>query len=232
MTQGARVYAVGDIHGRLDLLDALQRKIATDWAAAPVANGSIVYLGDYVDRGSDSAGVVELLLSPAPENLPSVYLLGNHEKMLLNFHRGAGPRGWLSNGGDATLISYGLSEAEIANLDDAHLREEFHHCLPRRHLSFFESLTLVHCAGDYCFVHAGLRPGVPLDRQDRDDMIWIRDRFLDSDADFGKIVIHGHTIAAKIDWRANRIGIDTGAYYSGRLTCLVLEGTERRILQT
>lgn len=229
---GMRVYAIGDIHGRLDLLRLLEEKILMDWSPSRIEQGLIVYLGDYVDRGPNSRGVIESLLSGPPGNLQTVHLLGNHEQLLLDFLGEAEPRMWLSNGGDSTLSSYGVGEAAIAQNDSGRLREAFRELLPARHLSFLNSLKRMHFVGDFCFVHAGVRPGVALEQQNADDVIWVRDLFLDSKADFGKIIVHGHSIAPQVDWRANRIGIDTGAYYSDRLTCLVLEGAERRILQT
>jgi serine/threonine protein phosphatase 1 len=227
---GDRVYAIGDIHGRLDLLRSLHEQIRADWLTRPGARGTIVYLGDYVDRGSDSRGVVDDLLEAPPCGMTPVYLRGNHEQMLLDFLDG-GPSGmWLSNGGEATLSSYGLSRPAIAGGEL--LRDQFRHLLPRHHLEFLRALIPMYCIGDYCFVHAGVRPGVPLELQDINELIWIRGLFLDSDTDFGKIVVHGHSITPQVEWRTNRIGIDTGAYLSGRLTCLVLDGADRRILQT
>lgn len=222
---GLRIYAIGDIHGRSDLMDELHGRIVADAAARPAAHCRIVYLGDYVDRGPDSRGVIERLLAPAPDGFERVALLGNHEAMLLDAlaDRYAADH-WLRNGGGATLQSYGLPAASSTL---AFLR-----ALPRLHRGFLERLALSHRAGAYHFVHAGIEPGVPLDAQPREALIWIRGRFLDSTADHGAVVVHGHTPVDAVEWRPNRIGIDTGAYFTGRLTALVLEGDGSRLLQT
>lgn len=234
--RGARVYAVGDIHGRADLLRALHAVILRD--ADRAAGGSrrtIVYLGDYIDRGADSRGVVEMLAAAPLPGFEHVHLLGNHDHWLLEFVAGRGSGiGWLLNGGDRTLESYGVvlpyAPAAEADLDPA--RAALRRRLPARHMAFFEGLAPSHREGDYLFVHAGIRPGVALERQSPDDLMWIREEFLDSDLDHGSIVVHGHTPATEVQSRPNRIGIDTGAFATGRLTCLVLEDDERRVLQT
>ena len=233
---GTRVYAVGDIHGRSDLLDVLLADIAADFRADPLPRGLVVFLGDYVDRGHDVRGAVERLMAGPPAGLDAVYLKGNHEDFMLRFLAdGNFGEGWLMNGGGATLASYGATESDdmfdaLWHLDET--RRRFAGALPADHLAFFEGLGLWHREGDYLFVHAGLRPGVPLDAQSAEDLMWIRDDFLYSEADFGAIVVHGHTPRPDAVFRANRIGIDTMAYRSGRLTCLVLEGAERRLIDT
>jgi len=235
---GSRVYAVGDIHGRADLLDDLHRLIAEDAAGAAAARRVIVYLGDYIDRGFESRRVIETLIGRPPDGFEAVHLLGNHEQALLDFLDDvrAGPA-WMSFGGDATLVSYAVGLP--ASLDrDARLevaRTDLKRKLPDAHLAFLRGLPTHHVEGDYLFVHAGVRPGVPLADQTREDLIWIREPFLGSTADHGHVVVHGHTIHPDIgspDLRPNRIGVDTGAYLSGHLTCVVLDGTERRFLQT
>lgn len=230
--EGMRVYAIGDIHGRLDLLRSLREQILLDWTSSPAAQGVVVFLGDYVDRGPDSRGVIESLLADRLEDLQTVHLLGNHEQLLLQFLAGGEHETWMVNCGYSTMSSYGVDDRAIALGDTAAMRESFRQLLPQAHLDFLSSLKAMHFLGDYCFVHAGVRPGVPLARQKEAEVIWIRKLFLESEEDFGKIVVHGHSIAPEVAWRPNRIGIDTGAYYSDQLTCLVLEGTERRILQT
>ena len=233
---GMAVYAIGDIHGRSDLLAELHRRIETDADRGDVAQAVVVYLGDYVDRGQDSAGVIDLILDWAPAGFEAVPLLGNHERLMLEFLEDIrrGPL-WLRNGGDATLMSYGVDPGDGVYLDakplramQAALRER----LPPRHLAFLQALQHAHMEGDYFFVHAGVRPGVALADQQEEDLIWIRDLFLDSRADHGKIVVHGHTIRPEPEVLPNRIGIDTGAYATGHLTCLALEGTKRRIIST
>ena len=230
---GVRLYAVGDIHGRADLLDDLHRMINRDAERAPVRRRVVVYLGDYVDRGPDSFAVVEGLIERPLAGFECVRLKGNHEDFLLSFIDDASQGdAWLMNGGGATLASYGVDTVGYGedNLEQARLA--LIRALPGEHLDFFHSLALTHEAGDYLFVHAGVRPGVGLHRQKDRDLMWIRDDFLDSDADFGPVVVHGHSIRPLPDIRPNRIGIDTGAYLTDRLTCLVLEAETRRFLHT
>ena len=220
--EGRRVYAVGDIHGRDDLVRRLHRRIGED--AAQTANGAngangndlvnvVVYLGDYVDRGPGSFEVVDLLLEGPLEGFETVHLKGNHEEFLLRFWEdGSLGEAWLRNGGLDTLRSYGI---EFFDLDNgffgnamAEARRRLRHALPPGHLDFLQSLARWHVEGDYLFVHAGLRPGVPLDQQKDQDLFWIRHEFLKSDADFGKVVVHGHTISPEVDMAPNRIGVD------------------------
>lgn len=233
-----RVYAVGDIHGCLDQLRALHGLILADRARDAAGGGAaarqvLVYLGDYVDRGAESRAVVELLASDPLPGFERVFLRGNHEDFLLRFlERGEDAAAWMLNGGDATLRSYGV-DPDAPNRDPGPrgLRAALSAAIPEHHLRFFCGLRLSHVEGDYLFVHAGLRPGVPLDAQDPEDLIWIRTPFLDSRADHGKVVVHGHTPSSAPEVRDNRIGIDTGAVYGGPLTAVVLQGRERRFLQ-
>jgi serine/threonine protein phosphatase 1 len=232
---GRRVYAVGDIHGRADLLRRLHRAIAEDAAQAGELHRVVVYLGDYVDRGPASSEVIENLLAPALPGFEAVHLKGNHEDMLLRFLDDP-EQGelWLMNGGMETLESYGVEvpawyrRGRAMETTAAWLRR----AMGPRHLRFLSGLRIMHEEGDYLFVHAGVRPDVGLAEQREYDLMWIRDPFLRHPEPFGRIVVHGHTIAPEPEVRANRIGIDTGAYYYGRLTCLVLEGEERRFLQS
>jgi serine/threonine protein phosphatase 1 len=232
---GHRIYAIGDIHGRADLLDRLLGQVTQDVKAAPPAQAHLVLLGDYIDRGLDSRGVIDRLSKPAEGPFGTICLKGNHEESLLRFLDDVtvGP-GWLRYGGQATLVSYGINRpdgmAEIDFLD--HAQQELRRKLPPSHLAFLRRLKLQVTVGDYHFVHAGIRPGVPLDRQAAEDLMWIRGDFLKSDADHGAIVVHGHSITEQPDVQPNRIGIDTGAFASGRLTCLVLDGTDARFLST
>ncbi len=233
---GQMVYGVGDIHGRPDLLDRLLDRIVQDAAAAaPDAARTLVYLGDYVDRGHDSKGVIDRLIAGPPDGFEQVCLLGNHEAWLLNFLDDArAGAGWLMNGGAATLASYGVAATYGARESGklGAIRDAFIEALPPAHLAFYEDLALFWRAGGYVFVHAGVRPGVALADQDPDDLIWIRDDFLTSGADFGAVVVHGHTIQDMPEVRANRIGVDTGAYVTGRLTAVALDGARRRFLHT
>lgn len=233
---GTRLYAVGDIHGRDDLLAELQARIAADAEGSRARRPVLLYIGDYIDRGPDSKAVLDRLVDRPLAGFETIHLMGNHEALALEFLEdpGVGPL-WFSNGGDATLLSYGvdpLQRAGPARAPYRALRDAFAAALPERHLAFLRGLRLSHAEGDYLFVHAGIRPGVPLERQSPEDLLWIRREFLDSEADHGKVVVHGHSIARQPERRPNRIGIDTGAFATGRLTALVLEGTEAGFLQT
>lgn len=232
---GTILYAIGDIHGRSDLLQNLRQRIIDD--AANMSAGTrkmVVYLGDYVDRGLDSRGVIDLLLEPF-EGFESIHLKGNHEDRLLRYlgdHTQS--ESWLPIGGDATIMSYGvrlpggLSPSER----EAHMWSEFRDRLPPEHFEFFSNLQLMHRVGDYVFVHAGVRPGTPIDEQESRDLIWIRKPFLESKEHLGAVIVHGHSTAREPEIRFNRIGIDTCAYATNNLTCLVLEGETRRFLTT
>jgi diadenosine tetraphosphatase ApaH/serine/threonine PP2A family protein phosphatase len=232
---GSRVYAVGDIHGRVDLLRALHRLIQEDAVRRQAARNVVVYLGDYIDRGGESPAVIDLLLDQPLRGFERVHLKGNHEDSLLRFLDDASIGvAWLLYGGAQTLQSYGVAPPRAigASEDMVRAQSELKQKLPKRHRQFMAGLELIHAEGDYLFAHAGVRPGVPLDQQLEQDLLWIRDEFLLSDAEFGKIVVHGHTITLRPDVQPNRIGIDTGAFASGTLTCLVLEGTDVAFLQT
>jgi len=232
---GSRIYAIGDIHGRADLLRRLHQLIHEDAYQRQAPRNVVVYLGDYVDRGEASPAVIDLLLDEPLPSFESVHLKGNHEDSLLRFldDTGVGPA-WLLYGGAETLASYGVRppHATCRNQELERAQREFRVRLPERHRRFMAGLKLTHEEGDYLFAHAGVRPGVPLEQQQAQDLLWIRDEFLLSDAEFGKIIVHGHTITSRPDVQRNRIGIDTGAFASGTLTSLVLEGTEWSFLQT
>lgn len=231
---GRRIYAVGDIHGRLDLLDRLLALIDGDDAARPHCASEIVFLGDLVDRGPDSRGVVERLLALSRSGRPVRFLLGNHEQVFLRAAEGdaSALRFLIRIGGKQTLLSYGITEEEYRSLDFDELARVVPTKVPREHLDFLASFERLVEAGDYLFVHAGLRPGVAIEDQETKDLCWIRDDFLNHRDSFGKIVVHGHSITDDVDDRPNRIGIDTGAFASGRLTAIGLEGAERWFLST
>ncbi len=231
-----RVYAVGDVHGRLDLLEDLVGRIKDDVEdSARDKQIKIIFLGDYVDRGMDSRGVLDLLIANPFPDYETIYLKGNHEQAILDFLREPSfGTTWKYYGGLETLHSYGLTDALAATTpeDFEDVAEEFRSILPAEHLKFLSNLPARETVGDFCFVHAGFRPGIPLDRQVEEDMLWIRDSFLSSKHDFGKVIVHGHTPTEAPVLARNRIGIDTGAYMTGVLTALVLEGDEYRFLQT
>ncbi len=234
--EGNRVYAIGDIHGRLDLLMKLEGMVRRDLAGRPIDRPVLVYLGDYIDRGYESRGVIDHMLEPPPAGFERVCLKGNHEDFLLKFLAdiSVGPV-WLANGGRETLMSYGVKLPIGLSLTEAGLeqvRADLKEQVPQAHLDFMAPLPMRHKEGDYLFVHAGIRPGVPVEAQNESDLLWIRDDFLRSAAAHGCIVVHGHTPTAEPVLRANRIGIDTGAFATGNLTCLVLEGDRQRFLTT
>lgn len=225
LPSGIRLYAVGDVHGCARLLRQLHELIQKDAEGAVEERQIVVYLGDYIDRGPDSREVVDLALAGPGETFECIHLKGNHEAMLLDFLAGEGDVDlWRLNGGGATLRSYGVEEGAGPSV----LAE----VLPAAHRDFYESLRLFHVEGDYLFVHAGVRPGVALDRQSDKDMLWIRHPFLDSDADCGYMVVHGHSTVAAPEIRPNRINLDTGAVWSGLLTAMAFYGESRYALQT
>lgn len=225
---GQRVYAVGDVHGCLDRLVALHEIIADDIAARPVERVTLVHLGDFVDRGADSAQVVDWLINQPPVPADEIVnLMGNHEHMMLAAVVGTdkdAPDQWIMNGGADSLLSWGISRTVPPAEWASHI--------PRQHLLFLRDLAISHQIGPYLFVHAGIRPGVPLDRQSRQDMMWIREPFLSSRADHGVIVVHGHTPKREPIVQPNRIAIDTGAVLGGALTCVVLEDDKLGFLQS
>ena len=232
---GTRVYAVGDIHGRDDLLEQLGLLIHEDAYRRQAPRNVVVYLGDYVDRGGKSREVIERLLRAPLPGFESVHLKGNHEDIMLRFldDIAVAPT-WLTYGGMETLESYGIEPPLPQAPPSELLRAQglLRQALPPAHVDFLRGLRMTHEEGDYAFVHAGVKPGVPLAAQREEDMLWIRDEFLTSQASFGRIVVHGHSISRDPDVRQNRIGIDTGAFATGRLTAFVAEGTEWYFLQT
>ncbi len=213
-----RAYVIGDVHGACDSLRALHGMIQDDLAARPTGSAVLVHLGDYIDHGPDSAGVIGLLAGgPVIAELTRIDLLGDHEHMLLQALGGdrAAATDWLWSGGKAALASWGL-DPELP-------REAWATALPADHMAWLRRLALMHQEGTYLFVHAGIRPGVPLGEQSRDDLLTIRQPFLSSDQDFGVVVVHGHAGAPSISVHPNRIGLDTGAGMGGTLTCAILE---------
>jgi diadenosine tetraphosphatase ApaH/serine/threonine PP2A family protein phosphatase len=228
---GMRVYCVGDIHGRDDLLRQMAERVEADIEAPSFEHAVTVFVGDYVDRGLGSMHVVEQL-ARGEWPTPIIALAGNHEDLLLAFLEDERIiEVWRSLGGLETLHSYGVNVGlSSAGRDFRAVQGTFAARLPERHRKFLEGLKISTTIGDYFFCHAGVRPGVPLDRQNRSDLLTIRDTFLYSELEHGKLVVHGHTPSVVPEIRPNRIGIDTAAYATGRLTCLVLEKDQRRFL--
>ena len=229
LPEGRRAYAIGDIHGRLDLLEDLIAAIERDIADRPEAETFVVFLGDLIDRGPQSREVVERLRTLRSDRFQPVFLIGNHEEVLLRLL--GGELGlldsWLRFGGAECAKSYGLNSRQLAQLDEATAIERLKAAIPAEHVDFLSSFHDTFRFGDYLFVHAGIRPGIDLTDQSQVDLRWIRAAFLDSKADHGFIVVHGHTISEAVDEQYNRIGIDTGAYRSGILTAIGLDGEER-----
>ena len=228
---GARAYAIGDVHGRLDLLERMLTTIDRDRRASRPARDYLILLGDLIDRGPDSRGVIERLMHLSGDMRP-VFLMGNHEEMMLRI-LGGQPESvhqWLTYGGYEFAQSYGVEAGRLAALSPADAAAVIRAKVPASHLDFVEGFADSFTFGDYLFVHAGLRPGRTLDEQDTYDLRWIREDFIGDDTDHGCMVVHGHTISAEPEEMANRIGIDTGAYQTGILTALRIEGDHRRII--
>ena len=230
-----RIYAIGDIHGQLEMLKTAHARIAADRSLNGDENAQVVHLGDLVDRGPDSRGVIKRLSEGLPSGFEAHFLKGNHEQLLLDFLKDPNWLApWRRNGGEPTLLSYGV---DVDRLDRSGAppeawREAFAQALPDSHLKFLEGLGLNCVIGDYVFVHAGLRPGVPLSDQVPADLLWIRSEFLDAQEPFGKVVVHGHTPERKPVVRENRIGIDTAAVFTGCLTALRLANGTQDFLRT
>ncbi|MEZ6013351.1 MAG: metallophosphoesterase family protein [Hyphomonas sp.] len=245
--EGQCLYAIGDIHGRRDLLEQLIVKIEEDASALPATATSktLVFLGDYIDRGLQSRDVIDFLLSDRLKGFERVFLMGNHEEALLRFLNDVNfGKQWVRYGGAETLYSYGLAPPKTARALESHEAMEaaqqawdkvwagFRNKLPTAHLDFYQSLQHYYVAGDYLFVHAGLRPDVPLEKQTVRDMLWIRDEFLEAPQPFEQVVVHGHTPGEAIYHDDRRIGLDTGAFISGKLSAARLFGNDVSFLTT
>lgn len=225
-----RIYAVGDIHGRADLLSETMERIDADLWRRPVPQAVEIYLGDYVDRGPDSKEVIELLATRLVRN-NAVCLRGNHEDMMEHYLRDPSIlSSWLQLGGMQTLASYGVHLHHDGKPSTHDLHQSFCRAFPRTHALFLKCLKPWICCGDYLFVHAGIRPNVALDQQRIDDLLWIREEFLESPHRHTKFVVHGHTPVAHPDLRHNRLNIDTAAWHSGTLTCVILEDASIQFL--
>lgn len=231
---GCRAYAVGDIHGCLELLEDLLARIEADAAARAPKRSFVIFLGDLIDRGPASAGVVERLRNYKPDFATPVFITGNHEEVMLRVLHGEADilADWLKFGGAECLESYGVNVPAIRRLEPQEAVRQIRAQLPRAHVEFLESFADTFRFGDYLFVHAGIRPGIDLEHQDQFDLRWIREPFLSDPEEHGLVVVHGHTIVDAVEERPNRIGLDTGAYRNGVLTALGIEDGERWYLST
>jgi serine/threonine protein phosphatase 1 len=231
---GYRAYVLGDVHGRLDLLEQMLAKIHSDLQRRPAARTLLVFVGDLIDRGPASAQVIERLRTYRREGIEPLFLLGNHEEVLLRILGGDAQliTKWRWFGGSECLQSYGVDPAQLANLSGDEALATIRGAIPKNHVKFLESFVDSCRFGDYLFVHAGIRPGIELEQQSQADLRWIREPFLVDETDHGFVVVHGHTISPAVEERPNRIGIDTGAYRTGVLTALAIEGRDRWLIDT
>ena len=231
---GKRAYAIGDIHGCFDLLLDLVAQIEDDNARRAPKELALVFLGDLIDRGPSSRSVVQFLRDELSVRHTCHFIAGNHEEILVRALSGETQliRPWLQQGGLACAESYGVQSRELRDLDEFELREVLLSAIPSDDIQFMSGFHDYVRFGDYLFVHAGIRPGIPFEHQTPQDMRWIREPFLRSRIDHGLVVVHGHTISREVDTCANRIGLDTGAYRSGVLSALMIDGQTRHILQT
>ena len=232
--RGWRAYVVGDLHGRHDLLEQLLDKIHQDIEQRPTRKILLVFVGDLIDRGPNSAQVVERLRTYERSGVRTVFLLGNHEEVLLRILGGEADliTKWRWFGGSECLKSYGVDADQLTGLTDEEALGVIRGAIPKAHVEFLESFDDSCRFGDYLFVHAGIRPGVEFDQQRQSDLRWIREPFLFDETDHGFVVVHGHTIRPEVEVRPNRIGIDTGAYQSGVLTALAIDGSDSWLLDT
>ena len=231
--RGHRAYAIGDIHGCLNLLERLLERIESEISDTPARKTSIIFLGDIVDRGPASAQVVERLRTYSPAGATAHFVMGNHEEVMLRVL--AGETGmlpsWLKFGGAETLQSYGLDPRGLTKLPDEDIISRLRAAVPKKHRDFLHGFADSISFGGYLFVHAGIRPGVHLSEQSQSDLRWIREPFLDDSRDHGFVVVHGHTITNAVDVTDNRIGIDTGAFCTGTLTAIGIDGPKRWLIQ-
>lgn len=228
---GTRIYAVGDIHGRLDLFEEMIRAIEADDASRAEARTSIVLLGDLIDRGPDSAGVVALARDWAQKRSIKL-IMGNHEEMFLDsFTKQGILRNFMRYGGHVTMLSYGMSPRDLSESSTEELQDLMAKAVPQEHRDFLAGFEKMVRFGDYVFVHAGVRPDTALERQTAKDCRWIREPFLSHEGDLGGTIVHGHTVTDAPELLENRIGIDTGAFMSGKLTAIGLQGTQRWLIQ-
>lgn len=229
---GMRLYAIGDVHGRRDLLEAMHARIAEEIAEEAPADWRVVHLGDYVDRGPESRGVLELLINAQKRDARHIALCGNHDLAFLDFISGPGDSSLFQRfGGAATAVSYGL-DADFGSAERVErTRRALAAKVPARHRRFLAGLERSVMFGDFFFCHAGIRPGVALDAQDPHDLVWIRREFLNAEELHPKVVVHGHTPSAVVELRPNRVNLDTAAYETGVLSGLVVDGDFKRLIQ-
>jgi serine/threonine protein phosphatase 1 len=235
LPEGVCIYAIGDIHGRADLLKKIHQKIRMDSVGNNARRKIILYLGDYVDRGTQSKEVLDELIENPLRGFEHVYLMGNHEYAMMAFvNNPEEAEAWLQWGGDATLASYGIEMKDENDMlkTSAIMQGELTEALPEEHKEFLQKLELYYESGDYIFVHAGLRPGVPLQKQYIEDLLMIRDEFILSKEGFDKTIVFGHTIFKEPFIKADKVGLDTGAYHSSALTCGVFFENRMRLLST
>ena len=232
--KGHRAYVIGDVHGCIALLDPLLKRIEREIQETPQTKVSIVFLGDLIDRGPASAQVVERLRTYSPSGAATHFIMGNHEEVMLRLLGGEAGllSSWLRFGGSETLQSYGVDPVELARLPDDGIVGRLRKAVPAEHRAFLDGFADSISFGDYLLVHAGIRPGVALSEQSQSDLRWIREPFLEDSSDHGVVVVHGHTITNSVDVAPNRIGIDTGAFCTGTLSALAIDGRERWLIQT
>lgn len=229
---GVRLYAIGDVHGRFDLLKAMHGQIAEDLLWRPTADFRIIHLGDYTDRGPDSRGVLDFLIATTEGDPRNIALMGNHDEGFLDFLvRGDSDGLFANNGGEETARSYGVA-LDFSSLAEARAgRDAMVQAVPETHIAFLSSLGRSVMFGDFFFCHAGVRPGIALDAQDPHDLIWIRWDFLNHADLYDKVIVHGHTPVNEPEILPNRVDVDTGAFKTGRLTALVVDGGEKSIIE-
>jgi serine/threonine protein phosphatase 1 len=233
--KGQRGYAIGDIHGRLDLLEQLIQRVQADDAARPAADTTLIFLGDLIDRGPESAQVVNYLLNLKADRAPdrTRFLLGNHEEVFLAaLEDEKALRFFTRIGGKETILSYGISPSRYNELDFPDLQLLLRSQVPAEHVAFLSGFEDMILLGDYAFVHAGIRPTEPIGNQRAKDLRWIREEFINYAGQFEKIIVHGHTISDAVELKPYRIGLDTGAYASGKLTAMGFEGDQRWVIDT
>lgn len=232
--RGQRAYVIGDVHGCLDLLEDLLSRIEEEIRGRPKPKTSIIFLGDLIDRGPKSAQVIERLRTYSPPGASAHFIMGNHEEVMLRVLAGEAGlvSNWLRFGGAATLRSYAIDPRELSGMSSNEIAARIRKSVPTGHIEFLESFADSILFGRYLFVHAGIRPGIDLAEQSQFDLRWIREPFLTDSTDHGFVVVHGHTITNSVEVASNRIGIDTGAFCTGTLTALAIEGSKRWLLQT